>query len=279
VFGKLGGTEAVWGIRASDVDFSLYDKFSSNIFRVSALCSRFADLIVVNSHTGMRHHVAHGYCRDRMLVVPNGFDTRRFQPDSEARQRMRRTWGVAENEQLIGLVARLDPMKDHPTFLRAAARLAQEREDVRFVCVGDGPTPYRQTLQELADSLGLRPRLVWAGELEDMAAVHNALDVATSSSAFGEGSSNAIGEAMACAIPCVVTAVGDSAVLVGDTGLIVPPRNPEPLQTAWAQLLAMPPAERATMGQAARDRITSEYSSDRLIQRTEDALADLLSQE
>jgi glycosyltransferase involved in cell wall biosynthesis len=277
VFGKLAGARTVWGIRASDVDFSFYDRFSAGVFKVSRWLSRFPDLIIVNSHTGLRHHIAHGYRGSRMHVIPNGFDTLRFLPDPEARRRMRSAWGIAEHEPLLGVVARLDPMKDHPTFLHAAAQLAQERPDVRFVCVGDGQTQYRKELQDLANALGLRQRLVWAGEIDDPSAVQNALDIATSSSAFGEGSSNAIGEAMACGVPCVVTAVGDSAILVGATGLIIPPGTPDALVNAWKHLLALSPAERAALGQAARKRIISEYSAERLIQRTETALAGLLA--
>src|SRR6266508_1506061 len=98
-----------------------------------------------------------------MVVIPNGIDTERFIPDGEARQRMRRQWEVAENQRLIGLVGRLDPMKDHPTFLRAAALLAQKRNDVRFVCVGSGAAAYTRALRALAEKLNLGTCLIWAG--------------------------------------------------------------------------------------------------------------------
>src|SRR5215217_4866492 len=274
--GKTVGARVVWGIRASDVDFSLYERRSAWIDRLAAKLSRFADLIVVNSHAGKRHHSAHGYESKRLVVIPNGFDAGQFYPDDGARQRMRSAWGIAEDECLIGLVARLDPIKDHQTFLRAAAMLSGEGCNVRFVCIGDGPASFREELQALARDEGLSDRLLWAGEQKDMRAVNSALDIATSSS-LSEGFSNTIGEAMACGVPCVVTDVGDSAILVGGTGLVVPPKEPAAMSEAWKRLLDMPVAERAELGRAARERITNDYSVERLARRTEQALAGLIA--
>ena len=275
VFGKAAGSRVVWGIRASDVDFSLYDRRSAWTDRLAAKLSRFTDLIVVNSRAGKRHHAAQGYDSKRMVVIPNGFDTRHFYPDGHARQSMRNEWGIAENDRLIGLVARLDPIKDYPTFLRAAALLAQERQDVHFVSVGGGSTHYRRELQELANDLGLGDRVIWAGERTDMCAAHNALDIATSSSS-SEGFSNTTGEAMACGVPCVVTDVGDSAILVGSTGLVVPPGEPAAMAAAWTHLLDLPAGERAALGRAARQRIIEAYSIEQLVGLTEAALAGLM---
>lgn len=275
--GKLAGAQVVWGLRASNVHFANYDQRWVWIHRLAGWLSRFADLIVVNSHAGKHHHVSEGFCGKRMLVIPNGFDTEQFRPDEVAGRRMRGTWGIAEDETLIGLVARLDPMKDHDSFLRAASLLLQERRNVRFVCVGDGPAPHRQELLSLAAELGVGDRVIWAGELQDMSAVQNALDIATSASAYGEGFSNAIGEAMACGVPCVVTDVGDSAALVGSTGLVVQPGRPTALVTAWTRLLDMAPDERKALGRAARDRVSNEYSIQQLVARTESALTSLVS--
>jgi glycosyltransferase involved in cell wall biosynthesis len=272
----LQGARAVWGVRASDMDLALYGRVPAWGFRVGAWLSRSADLIVVNSTSGMRHHVAQGYEGRRMVVVPNGIDTGRFRPDRAAGRGLRAAWGVGERERLIGLVARLDPMKDHPTLLRAAALLAGERPDVRFVCVGDGPAGYRAGLEALSGELGLGGRLIWAGPCADMVAVYNALDLATSSSAFGEGFSNAVAEGMACGVPCVVTNVGDSAAVVGDCGRTVPPKDPEALRRAWADVLRLPGDDYLDLGGRARERIVTEYGVRRLAGRTESLLLGLL---
>jgi glycosyltransferase involved in cell wall biosynthesis len=277
VFGKAARAKVVWGVRASNVDYSQYGRRPAFYFRLAAWLSRFADLIVANSYAGKRHHAIEGYAAGNMIVIPNGFDTDRFRPDEAAGRQVRREWGVADHESLIGIVARLDPMKDHHTFLFAANRLAEIRPDVRFVCVGDGRDGYREELHAFAKELGLDCRIIWTGEMADMPAVHNAFDIATSATAFGEGFSNAVGEAMACGIPCVVTDVGDSALLVGETGLVVAPGDPEALCEAWLTFLEMPAEQRKALGLAARVRITSEYSLRNLAHRTAAELARLVS--
>jgi len=107
-----------------------------------------------------------------------------------------------------------------------------------------------------------------------MPAAYNALDVLVLSS-MSESFPNVVGEAMACGVPCVVTDVGDAAELVGETGVIAPPRDPERLREAIEALLARPAGERAALGQAARERILAGYSQSLLVQRTEAALAEL----
>ncbi len=266
----------VWGLRASNLDWSNYDRVSSWSYRAGAWLSRFADLIIVNSYTGKTDNIANGYAGKRMLVIQNGIDTQRFQPNSAARYGTRREWGVGENQVLIGLVARLDPMKDHPSFMRAAALFSRQRDNVRFVCIGNGPAGYKRELQLLAGKLGLCDRLHWTHGQNDMVAVYNALDLATSASSCGEGFSNAIGEAMACGTPCVVTDVGDSARIVGNPEQVVSPGDPQALAAAWQRILDLQPAQRAMLSQASRERIKQEFSLEQLVNKTESALLGLL---
>jgi len=237
--------------------------------------SRFSDLIIVNSYAGKDYYIANGYCGKRMMVIPNGIDTEHFQPNEESGQRVRDEWGVTDEQVLIGHVGRLDPMKDHANFLQTAFLLVRERDDVRFVCIGGGPEPYRRTLHNIAEGFELTERLKWIGARQDMCAVYNALDILTSSS-YGEGFPNVIGEAMSCGTPCVVTGVGDSARIVEDTGIVVPPKVPDALYQAWKKLLSLSKEEREARGQEARERICAEFSLRHLIERTERALGGLL---
>ena len=202
-----------------------------------------------------------------MTVITNGIDTERFKPDAAARARVREGWGVAENEILIGLMARLDPMKDHSTFLRTAAMLARERPDVRFVCVGNGPGSYKAELHRLATELELNGKLIWAGARRDMPAVFNALDIASSS--YSEGFSNAIAEAMACSVPCVVTDVGDSASIVSGTGGVVPPAMPDSLCEGFHLMLERLGPD---LRDAARASIVNRFTSDVLVTDTVEVL-------
>jgi len=266
------GIRIVWGVRVSNMDLNQYGWLDRVLYRVERALSRFADLIIVNSYSGLDHAVGHGFPRKKMRVIPNGIDTDQFRPDPESGKQFRKGWSIGEKEHLIGLVGRLDPMKDHPTFLRAAAMLARARQDVRFLCVGEGPEPYISRLLQMSDEFGLGERVEWLSATNDIVAIYNALDVVTSSSAFGEGFSNVIGEAMACGISCVVTDVGDSKWLVNETGWVVPPGDPASLCAAWQKMLEMDAEARIALGKRARDRIVQHFGLDRLVAETWDAL-------
>jgi len=264
-------TKAVWGIRSSHVDLRQYDWLYWLSVKLNSWLSRFPDAIIANSQVGRRHHVALGYPPEKTVVIRNGIDTEQFHPNRKLRSKVRSEWKIPEHEQLIGLVGRLDPMKDHPIFVKAAALLAKKRKDMHFVCVGNGPDDYRTELQTLAKSLGLEERLLWVGTREDMPAVYNALDIAVSSSSYGEGLSNVIGEAMACGVPCVVTNVGDSAWVVGDRGEVVPPKDPGALMNAIERLLDQKPHTPAQI----RLRIVERLSAETLVVNTERVLLTL----
>lgn len=276
--GKLGRAKVVWGVRGSDNrDFNQYDRLGNTAFALARRFSRFADLAIFNSQAGRDYYLSKGFAPNRAAVIPNGIDTDRFSFRDEGRGRLRAQLGIADGHFLIGMAARLDKKKDHPTFLRAAALLAHERSDVTFACMGSGPPDYTAHLRHMAQELELEDRIWWAGAFDDMPAAYSAFDVATLSSSFGEGFPNVIGEAMACRRACVVTPSGDSAHVVGDTGIVVEPRNPEALASGWRRMLTLSSSERARLGQSARSRIVSEFGRHLLVGRTEQALAALVS--
>ncbi len=224
-----GAPPLVWGLRAS----RLPPRWPRDLWiRLGAAVSESVDLVIANSHAGLRDHVHRGFRPRSVAVVANGIDTDRFRPDPDGRERIREAWGVAHDERLVGLVGRLDPMKGHEDFLAAAARVRLDRPDVRFVCVGDGPAGYRRRLEEKAEELGLGDGVHWAGEHRDMPAVYSALDLLVMASRHGEGFPNVVGEAMACGTPCVVTSVGDAPEVVGPLGEVVPPERPDRLARA-----------------------------------------------
>jgi glycosyltransferase involved in cell wall biosynthesis len=224
-------------------------------------------LIVTNSEAGRTHHVTSGYASARFMTIHNGIDTDRFRAIEGARAQARASWNVADGEFVVGASARLDPIKDHPTALRAVARLARRFPDVKFVCCGGGADTYRRAMEALAHELGIGNRVIWAGEEERMEHAYAGFDILCSSS-IGEGFSNSIAEAMACGIPCVVTDVGDSAEIVGDAGAVVPAGDPDRLADALAALHALTPAERAELGVRARARIVTNYQLATMVART-----------
>ena len=275
MMGKLSGARTVWGLRASDMENALYGRKASALFRVGATLSKWPDLIIANSEAGRRHHIANGYRGDRMRVIRNGINTERFRPDPAVRPEYHREWGIAPRVQVIGLVARIDPMKDHANFLQAAALMIRRRPETRFVCVGGGPRAQSEHLLARTRDLGLKDYVVWSHERSDIERVYNAFDICTSASAFGEGFSNALGESMSSGVPCVATDVGDASVIVGPTGIIVPPRDPVALAAAWEEMLSLEPDVRGALGQQARARIIERFSLEVFARDSIDALSTL----
>jgi glycosyltransferase involved in cell wall biosynthesis len=260
--GRLSGTPVVWRLGTAYMDFSLYDWAPRALFRLEAALSRFPDAIALNSHAGATHHRRAGWVSNRMVVIPQGFDVERFRPEPDTGRALRQAWGVADDEVLVGMPARLDPIKDHQTFLEAAALARRSCRRLRFVCVGGGDEALRASLQQRSRQLGLGESLVWAGHHSQMSTVYHALDVACLTS-LGEGLPNVIGEAMACGVPAVVTDVGDLAELVGQAGRVVPVRDVPALAATLVDMAELPVAARRGLGSAARERIVSTYSIDR----------------
>jgi glycosyltransferase involved in cell wall biosynthesis len=264
----------VWNVRCSDASLLPAD---IALRRLLAWCSRMPDAVVVNSRAGRRFHERIGYRPRRWEYVPNGFDTNEFRPDPEARGHIRTGVGIADETIMIGLPARYHPMKDHDTFLDAAAILVTIRPEVRFALLGAGIEPANRALAKALAGRGLSDRVLLLGERDDMAGIYAAFDIATLSSAFGEGFPNVLGEAMASALPCVATDSGDAAELLGRTGIVVQPRDPQALAAAWRKLIDAGAEGRRLLGNEARERIAGEYGIGTVVARYEALYSDIVA--
>jgi len=268
-------TRIIWGIRSSNTDMNYYGWLPKMEFYLLRSLSRFADKVIVNSFAGREFAKNIGYDTNSWAVIPNGIDLEMFYPDQNKRNLFRRRLNIQKNEFIVGLIARLDPMKGHRTFIQAAHLLLKQKSDIRFVCVGDGSATYRESLEAYAQSLGIASMIIWTGKMADMISVYNGIDILCLSSAFGEGFPNTIGEAMACGVPCVVTDVGDSARIVEDNGIVVPPENPEMLAKGIQILMEKLPRDLARMRSLAQNRIIENYSVQNMVGRTETILKNI----
>jgi glycosyltransferase involved in cell wall biosynthesis len=234
------------------------------------LCARLSSTvphtIVCAAQTSLTAHAGAGYDRRRMTVIANGFDGAAWQPDPPGAAAVRAELGLRPEHRVVGCVGRFHAAKDHANFVAAAGRVAALRPDCRFLMIGRGIDGSNAALRSWIEATGHADAFVAAGERRDIAACMSAMDVFVLASR-SEGFPNVVGEAMALGRPCVVTNVGDAAVLLGGTGRVVPPRNPEALATAIGELLAMPDARRQALGAAARARVMAEFSLERAAER------------
>jgi glycosyltransferase involved in cell wall biosynthesis len=167
---------------------------------------------------------------------------------------------------LVGLVARWVPQKDHRTFIRAAARLRASLPEVNFLLCGADITWSNPELAAWTEAEGLRPCFHALGERRDVPRLTAALDLAVVSSS-SEAYGNVASEAMACGVSCVVTAVGDLPLVVGDTGRVTPPGDPAALAEAMRDILSMSREERKRLGLRARRRIEEHFDLRRAVAR------------
>jgi glycosyltransferase involved in cell wall biosynthesis len=273
-----GGIPVTWGIHTTLLDPLSVTRMKQWTVRACALTShRLPARIVCCSEASRKGHAQLGYATEKMLVIPNGSDVFAFKPDPEARVSVRKELGVQAGTPLVGLVARFDTPKDHRTFVQAAALLRDRVPDANFLLCGDGITWENPQLTDWIDAAGVRSGCHLLGQRGDVPRLTAALDIASSSSFYSEAWPLAVGEAMACGVPCVVTNVGDSALIVGDTGRVVSPKRPEAMADAWFELLAMGQDERALLGLAARRRVEEHFSLTDAVATYEKLYAELTS--
>lgn len=264
----------VWNIRCSEVEMSHYGRLSRWVVALLSRLSRFPDGVIVNSQAGRLVHERLGYRPVAWHLIPNGFDLSRYCPDQQAQARLKRELGVSDKAILIGLVARFDPMKDHQTFLAAARIIHAMYPDVHFVLCGRGMDKANEWLACRIEDYGLSGVAHLLGQRENMVQITSGLDIACSSS-IGEGFSNTLGEAMACGVPCVATDVGDSRRIIGDTGRIVPSKNPEALGKACMDLVELGAVGRCMLGSQARARMEQYFDIRSVIRQYEDLYTSL----
>lgn len=255
-----GAPPVIWGIRQSDLDPQVSKPATIRVAKLGGrLSRRLSDKILCCSDVARSVHERIGYDPARMVVIPNGFDLDEFKPDAAARAAIRREIAVPEDAPLVGLVARFDAQKDHRNFLAAAGQVRKALPNAHFLLCGSGADGANREIAGWIDDFDLGASCRLLGARGDIPAVTAALDIAVSSSAFGEGFPNVLGEAMAAGVPCVATDVGDSRMIVGDTGRIVPPKAPSALADAMLALLRLSAGERQALGAAARRRIADEF--------------------
>jgi L-malate glycosyltransferase len=214
-------------------------------------------------------HANEGCPKEKMFVIPSGVDTQRFQPLGPCDRKL--SLGLDPNRPVVGIVTRMRVRKGVEEFLRAMITVRERFPAAQAVIVGE--VDLDDNLRRVVSDGGLEKDLHLLGRRDDMPEIFASFDVFVLSS-HDEGMSNAILEAMAMELPVVATNVGGTGEVVaeGETGLLVPPRDPAPLAEAIAALLSEP-KRRLAMGQLGRKVVEERFSAAAMVRQMEDFYA------
>lgn len=263
----------IWNIRHCNLPKGTSRLSTRLVARANArLSTRYPDRIVCNGFAAAEVHIVQGYPRSRIEVIHNGFKPPLIPPN--ARVEMRVGLGLSEDAVLIGRAARVHPFKDFPTLAGVAVKVCASIPEAHFVLCGEGVTWNDTDLARLIDEHGLRSCFHLLGPLLDMAPFYASLDAAVSPSSE-EAFPNVIAETMFAGVPVVATDVGETALIVGEFGRVVPANDPNAFAGALLEVLDATPEEHRRMSEGARRRIADLFPYDQMIDRYEDLYLDV----
>jgi glycosyltransferase involved in cell wall biosynthesis len=244
----LSGTPVLWSLHHAGVGKSELKRSTYRILKILAKLSHSVPASILScAQVASRTHASIGYATEKLHFLPNGTDCSQFCPQPQLAAALRESLGISATDLVLGIAGRYHPLKDYPNFLAAVAILQEKMPHVHVLACGHGVDEANPALQPLSSTLPHPERLHLLGNQSQLAGFYSALDLFT------------LGEAMACGVPCVATDVGDCAFLLADTGLVAPAEDPQALAAAWVKLLSLSTDARHALGQAAQERIRSQF--------------------
>lgn len=254
---RLAGTKTpiFWNVRQSLDDPASLSRNTRLALRFGRLLSGTPSGIIYNSKRALQLHGKYGFKNHNAIVIPNGFDI----PNDFSIS--------VKVPQIFGIAGRFHPQKDHENFFRAAAIIARRHPTAIFRVAGKDLTYQNPMVTALLNKTGVPAASVdLCGEIADMSAFYRGIDVLVLSSRT-EGFPNVVAEAMSHGKPVITTDVGDAAMIVSNTGWVVPPRDPTSLAAAIDSALRMQPEKYAEMANRARKRIVMKYELGKICKR------------
>jgi glycosyltransferase involved in cell wall biosynthesis len=221
-------------------------------------------------------HTQKGYDQKLIQHIPNGFDIDLFKSSSVNKHDIRTELNLNFESFVVGFIGRYDPQKNHEGFIKSAKKIIQEIPNVEFVLAGSMVDERNAHLKCLIEELGLSDYFHLLGERNDIPRLMNSLDVLVSFSNYGEAFPNVLGEAMSSAIPCIVTDVGDSVDIVGDTGFVVERNNVQELCDTLCSFSKLSKLQKNNFGQKARARVEKYYDIENVVIQYQDMYLELL---
>ena len=239
-----GSSTVIWCIRCTTIPQGPLS-LTYWLVRLCALLSYcIPRRIICCAHAAKDVHVKLGYAVRKMAIIPNGYDFTVFDGRLGSRDKARIELGLSADEIVIGTVGRFDPIKDYHNFVTAASTVAAERSNIKFLMVGRENEWSNDSLRGWIESKRLKQKFVLTGQQLNVAHFFSAMDIFCLSSACGEGFPNALAEAMAMGLPCVVTRVGDAAEILGCDDFVVPVKDSASLADALLRMCNLTTGDR-----------------------------------
>lgn len=247
-----------WNIRQSLYDLSKEKWLTRQVIRLHRRFSDSPSGVIYNSMLSKQQHERFGIDPHQSIVIPNGINTNKFCFSEKIHKEVRAALNIPLNAIVIGHVARFHHMKDHETFLKAAGLVIKKHPEIHFLMCGRDVTDDNEDLKKHIANIP-KGNICLLGEREDISDLMSAMNIFCQSS-WSEAFPTVLCEAMSTSMPCVTTSVGDSASIVGDTGVLIPPKDPPSLADGLIKYITLPKEERRSLGRKARNRIEENYN-------------------
>ena len=263
-----GRRHILWGVRVMDIMPAMGVARSTLLSR--RICARLSravpERILYVAESARKVHEALGYDPARGVVIPNGYEVPTAESAADSRLRMRDELGLSEDAVLIGSAGRFSPQKGYSGFVAAAAETARKFPEARFVIFGREVAWENEELAGWIREAGLSDRFHLLGERRNVHDWLSAFDIFALFS-ISEGFPNIVAEAMSVGVPCIVTDVGDAALLVADTGIVIRSGDLNGLTNGLERLISAGDGERRRLGEAGRRRVETTYSLSAVAER------------
>lgn len=266
---KLAGKKSIfWNVRHSTIDTKESKKTLVIVAKACAFLSRWIpNQIIYCAQEAKSAHQELGYDNTKAIVIGNGYDLELFNIDPPQGAAFRQELSLTESQLLLTMIGRYNPQKDHLNLIKSLSLVKKSGYNFKLVLIGHKMDDNNQTLLNQINQFGLKDNTILLGQRTDIPSVMNGADLNILSSSFGEGFPNVLAEAMACGTPCVTTKVGDAALIVGQTGWSVEPREhiqlAAAIEDAITQQQDKPTWAKRTM--ACRKRVEENFSIQNMI--------------
>ncbi|MBL01251.1 MAG: hypothetical protein CL774_02010 [Chloroflexi bacterium] len=253
----------LWGIRSSSLNPNDYSKKVRLVYKLEKIFSQSPDLIITNSDAALYEYIEKGFPKKKIFSIPNIIDYNFFK-NTSSKNSVYEELELSNDMKLIGVFARIHPMKNHMNILRAIKLINKTNEryqnKIYLICVGgvaskEEKSNYYKNLLEFS-----KFNVKWLGERQDIPRLMSACDLTVLPSDSGEGFPNSIAESMSCETPVVATNIGDSKKIIKDYGKIVPIKDPKSLSNSILEILEMDKNMIKNISIEARNSIKDRFS-------------------